>query len=199
MLLLRHVHTPWKPSREAIEVVQPTRRRSTPPVNLDAADLELRCARTLRAIVSDVTLAISGVGTDTNRFSAQKCLMWLSTNADTVAPVLDESDILDIQALHTQLEHHHGYTTRDDAAATTMARRRQQLGMQPDHTDTASTLARMARKLGYPVTKSTINRWGASGVIPRVKIDGKTYHYHLADVLEQLQEDKDDNQCQKAA
>ena len=199
MLLLRHVHNPWKPTREAIEVVQPTRRRSTPPVNLDAADLELRCARTLRAIVSDVTLAISGVGTDTNRFSAQKCLMWLSTNADTVAPVLDESDILDIQALHTQLEHHHGYTTREDAAATTMARRRQQLGMKPDHTDTAETLARMARELGCPVSKSTINRWGASGVIPRVKIDGKTYHYHLADVLEQLQEDKDDNQCQKAA
>ncbi|MDV2423882.1 hypothetical protein RAE13_05585 [Corynebacterium curieae] len=70
MLLLRHIHTPWTPSREAIEVVQPTRRRSTPPVNLDAADLELRCARTLRAIVSDVTLAISGVGADTRRHSA---------------------------------------------------------------------------------------------------------------------------------
>ena len=199
MLLVRHVHTPWKPSREAIEVVQPTRRRSTPPVNLDAADLELRCARTLRAIVSDVTLAISGVGTDTNRLSAQKCLMWLNTNADTVAPVLDESDILDIQALHTQLSRHHGYTTRDDVSATTMARRRQQLGMTPDHTDTAARLAILARSAGYPVTKSTINRWGAAGVIPRVKIDGKTYHYHLADVLEQLQQDKDDNQCQKAA
>lgn len=199
MLLLRHVDNPWKPSREAIEVVQPTRRRSTPPVNLDAADLELRCARTLRAIVSDVFMVVKGVRADTSRYSGQKCLMWLNAHADVVAPVLDESDILDIQALHTQLEHHHGYTTRDDVSATTMARRRQQLGMQPDHPDTASTLARMARKLGYPVTKSTINRWGASGVIPRVKINGKTYHYHLADVLEQLQEDKDNNQCQKAA
>ena len=198
MLLLRHVHTPWKPTREAIEVVQPTRRRSTPPVNLDAADLELRCARTLRAIVSDVFMAVKGVRPDTSRFSAQKCLMWLNTHADVVAPVLDESDILDIQALHTQLEHHHGYTTRDDAAATTMARRRQQLGMTPDHTGTASRLAMMARSAGYPVTKSTINRWGASGVIPRVKIDGKTYHYHLADVLERLQEDKDDTQWQAA-
>ena len=199
MLLLRHVHTPWTPSREAIEVVQPTRRHSTPPVNLDAADLELRCARTLRAIVSDITLAINGVRADTTHHSAHKCLMWLNAHADVVVPVLDESDILDVQALHTQLARHHGYTTSGDAAATTMARRRQQLGMTPDHTDTAARLAILARAAGYPVTKSTINRWGASGVIPRVKIDGKTYHYHLADVLEQLQEDKDDNQCQKAA
>ncbi|MDV2423883.1 hypothetical protein RAE13_05590 [Corynebacterium curieae] len=112
---------------------------------------------------------------------------------------MDESDILHIQALHAQLSRHYGYTTRDDAAATTMARRRQQLGMTPDHTDTAARLAILALAAGYPITKITISRWGASGVIPRVKIDGKTYHYHLADVLEQLQQDKDDLQCQKAA
>lgn len=99
--------------------------------------------------------------------------MWLNVQADTVAPVLDESDILHIQALHTQLSRHHGYTTRDDAAAATMARR--QLGMAPDHTDTAAPLAILALAAGYPITKITINRWGASGVIPRVKIDGKTY------------------------
>lgn len=70
--------------------------------------------------------------------------MWLNSNADTVAPGLDESDILGIQALHTQLSRHHGCITCDDVAATTMAWRRRQLGMTPDHTDTAARLAILA-------------------------------------------------------
>lgn len=78
MPLLRHIHTPWTLSREVIEVVRPTRRRSTPPVNLEAAGLELRCARTLCAIVSDVTLAINGVEVGAHRHSRTSVLCGLT-------------------------------------------------------------------------------------------------------------------------